>query len=274
MLLEGRAYGCVGYDTCDKWPSNFLDSDSFSTMKPLLPLLVLSSVNAVIGLVTFVTPQCTRTFTRRPSCQIYSITTGSSTESSASLEQNNYPIIDDPTKEAVKLFGRLAESQIMIDPTDGQCCYGGCHDCPYLLPDGGYAMDEQFADRPTWIPHYVLRFLGDEKEHETKWGNKLFSDMRLTLTKERFVDILTTKLEYATPAAVSSTLYSDDMPLLMEALDVEITDTATAEAFFDVMAEGKEKLSRNRMGVRIRELSGGEDGMTWTHFSVALGLSE
>jgi len=164
----------------------------------------------------------------------------------------------------------------MIDPTDGQCCYAGCRDCPYLLPDGGYAMDEQYADRPTWIPHYVLRFLGDEKEHETKWGNELFSDMRLALTKERFVDILTTKLEYATPAvAVGNAMGDDDgMPLWMEAFDAGITDTATAENFFDIMAEGKEKLSRNRMGVRIRELSGGEDGMTWDHFSVALGLSD
>ncbi len=29
-------------------------------------------------------------------------------------------------KEAVKLFGRLAEKYIMLDATGGMCCYSGC----------------------------------------------------------------------------------------------------------------------------------------------------
>ena len=32
----------------------------------------------------------------------------------------------DPTKEAVKLFGRLAEKYIMLDASGGMCCYSGC----------------------------------------------------------------------------------------------------------------------------------------------------
>jgi hypothetical protein len=29
-------------------------------------------------------------------------------------------------KEAVKLFGRLAEKYIMLDSSGGMCCYSGC----------------------------------------------------------------------------------------------------------------------------------------------------
>lgn len=52
----------------------------------------------------------------------------------------------------------------------------------------------------------------------------------------------------------------------------EIEDTTAAEHLFDILADGKEKLARHKMSVRLKELAGGEQGLTWPAFSAALGL--
>ena len=51
-------------------------------------------------------------------------------------------------KEAVKIFGRLAEKYIMLDDSGGLCCYSACSDCEFRLPGGGYRMADQSAARP------------------------------------------------------------------------------------------------------------------------------
>jgi len=46
-------------------------------------------------------------------------------EATATADDATADIKTDP-KEAVKLFGRLAEKYIMLDASAGMCCYSGC----------------------------------------------------------------------------------------------------------------------------------------------------
>jgi hypothetical protein len=47
--------------------------------------------------------------------------------------------------------------------------------------------------------------------------------------------------------------------------------TGAAEALFHLLAGGKEKLTKHRMGLTLKELSGGEQGVSWKHFADAVG---
>jgi hypothetical protein len=49
-----------------------------------------------------------------------------------------------------------------------------------------------------------------------------------------------------------------------------IDDTHAAEALFDVLSEGKDKLARHKMSLRIKGLAEGEEGLTWAKFHAAL----
>lgn len=101
-------------------------------------------------------------------------------------------------KDAVRLFGRLAEKYIMLDESGGMCCYSGCTDCEYRLPDGGYRMADQSAARPKWIPVYEERcFANQGKEHKAKWSTDIFTDGP-AVTKEEFVNAVA-EMSYAPP---------------------------------------------------------------------------
>lgn len=164
-------------------------------------------------------------------------------------------------KEAVKLFGRLAEKYIMLDESGGMCCYSGCKDCEFRLPDGGYRMADQSASRPKWIPVYEKRsFAGLDKEHQSKWSTEIFTNGP-AVTKEEFVSAIVS-MAYAPPLGGP----------FVGATAGGIEDTTTVEALFDILADGKEKLARHKMSVRLKELSSGEQGLTWPSFSSALGL--
>jgi hypothetical protein len=52
----------------------------------------------------------------------------------------------------------------------------------------------------------------------------------------------------------------------------QIEDMAAVEHLFDLLANGKEKLARHKMSLRLKELADGEQGLTWPAFSAALGL--
>jgi len=164
-------------------------------------------------------------------------------------------------KEAVKLFGRLAEKYIMLDESGGMCCYSACKDCEYRLPDGGYRMADQSASRPKWIPVYEERkFAGLDKEHKSKWSTEIFTEGP-AVTKEEFVKAIV-DMPYAPPLGGP----------FVGATASQIEDTTAAEALFDLLANGKEKLARHKMSVRLKEFSSGEQGLTWPAFSAALGL--
>lgn len=170
-------------------------------------------------------------------------------------------VIDDP-KEAVKLFGRLAEKYIMLDETAGLCCYSACADCEYRLPDGGYRMADQSAARPKWIPSYVSRTING-KEHTTKWSSELYNgeDGETALDRSTFCQRLV-KLAYAPPLGGP----------YVSASGATVEDWTAAQMLFDVLADGKEKLTKARMSMRFKQLAGGDEGMTWPKFQQALGL--
>mmetsp|Transcript_21571 Transcript_21571/g.26701 ORF Transcript_21571/g.26701 Transcript_21571/m.26701 type:complete len:222 (-) Transcript_21571:58-723(-) len=162
-------------------------------------------------------------------------------------------------KEAAKLFGRLAEKYIMLDSSGGLCCYSACSDCEFRNPEGGYIMADQSASRPKWIPCYETReFESMDKSHTTKWSSEIFKDGP-AVTKEQFIETIVS-LPYA--------------PILggpyVGASAATIEDTTAASALFDALAGEKEKLTRHRMGRRMREFSGGEEGLVWKAFIAAL----
>jgi len=164
-------------------------------------------------------------------------------------------------KEAVKLFGRLAEKYIMLDSSGGMCCYSACSDCEYRLPDGGYRMADQSASRPKWIPVYEhLKFEASGKEHVSKWSTEIFVDSPV-VTKEEFVNALTS-ITYAPPLGGP----------YVGASASSIEDNTLSERLFDVLVgdNNKDKLTRHRMHLSLKTLANGENGMTWPTFLKAL----
>ncbi|KAL7547313.1 hypothetical protein ACHAWF_010634 [Thalassiosira exigua] len=163
-------------------------------------------------------------------------------------------------KEAVKLFGRLAEKYIMLDASAGMCCYSACTDCEYREPGGGYRMADQSSARPKWIPCYDRReFESMGKEHTTKWSSEIFVDGP-AVTKEDFVERLT-GMDFAPPLGGP----------YVSASAAGIEDESAAATLFDLLAGEKEKLTRHRMGKEMKALADGEEGLTWTMFSAAMG---
>lgn len=160
-------------------------------------------------------------------------------------------------KEAVKVFGRLAEKYIALDATGGRCCYSACTDCEFRLPGGGYIMADQSASRPKWIPSYETRNTND-REHVTKWSSQLFVSGP-ALNRDEFVKGLAI-LEYVPPLGGP----------YVGASAGGMDDTSAAGRFFDVLANGKTKLTKHQMSVRIKELADGEEGLLWPAFQRAM----
>ena len=122
-------------------------------------------------------------------------------------------------------------------------------------------MADQSAARPKWIPAYVSRTING-KEHTTKWSSELFAPGETAVDQATFCDTLI-QLAYTAPlggpyVAASGAAVEDD--------------AAAAKVLFDVLADGKEKLTKARMSMRLKQLADGEEGMTWPKFQAALGL--
>jgi hypothetical protein len=162
-------------------------------------------------------------------------------------------------KEAVKVFGRLAEKYIALDSSGGMCCYSACTNCEFRLPGGGYVMADQSAARPKWIPHYESRN-SNNRDHTTKWSTGVFVQGP-SVSKDEFVRQVA-GLDYAPPLGGP----------YVGASTAKIDDTAVLEHLFDLLADGKTKLTRNRMSIRLKQLSNGEEGMTWQAFERVMGL--
>ena len=148
----------------------------------------------------------------------------------------------------------------MLDETAGMCCYSACSDCEYRLPDGGYRMADQSAARPKWIPSYVRRTVNG-KDHTTRWSSELFGEGVTAIDQTTFCDKLV-QMTYAPPLGGP----------YLAASGAAVEDPTTAELLFDILADGKEKLTKARMSMRLKQLAGGEEGMTWPKFQAALGL--
>jgi len=174
------------------------------------------------------------------------------------VSQSSVSVDFDP-KEIVKVFGRIADKYILLDSSGGMCCYSACTDCEFRLPDGGYRMADQTSSRPKWVCGYDERkFESSGKEHASKWGTDIFTSGP-AVTKDEFVCRLI-------DSKYNPTLGGP----FVSASSAKIDDAIVAETLFDLLAGDKEKLTKHRMGTRIKELAGGEEGMTWKHFSAAL----
>jgi hypothetical protein len=132
-------------------------------------------------------------------------------------------------------------------------------DCEFRLPGGGYRMADQSAARPKWIPVYDDRkFETLDKEHTTKWSSIIFSEGP-AVDKDTFVTKLT-EMDFAPPLGGP----------YMSASAASIEDTTAAATLFDILAGDKEKLTKHRMSTRLKEVSEGEEGVTWAMFERAL----
>jgi hypothetical protein len=162
-------------------------------------------------------------------------------------------------KEAVKIFGRLAEKYIMLDDSGGMCCYSACTDCEYRLPGGGYRMADQSSSRPKWIPSYSTRkFDSLNKEHTTMWSEQIFTNGP-AVGKDEFVERLI-GMKFTPPLGGP----------YLSASSGGITETELVEKVWDLFAGNKEKLTKFRMETRIKELAGGNEGLVWSDFMDAL----
>jgi hypothetical protein len=196
---------------------------------------------------------------RSPRSNVALHSTAEETESPVSAA---LPDIDLDPKEVVKVFGRLAEKYIMLDESAGMCCYSACRDCEFRLPEGGYRMPDQSASRPKWIPVYEKKiFKGQGKKQIAKWNTEIFGGDETSVTKEEFAKAVL-ELDFATPLGG---------PFVSKSAG-KTEDPTVAECLFDILADGKETLSRSEMGIGLKKLSSGEDGLTWPAFSAALGL--
>mmetsp|Transcript_7697 Transcript_7697/g.16062 ORF Transcript_7697/g.16062 Transcript_7697/m.16062 type:complete len:227 (-) Transcript_7697:259-939(-) len=224
-------------------------------MRSLLLLLSLAFQASSFGLQA---PLLTSRTNRAPALFSESPATSESETSDAAAAVELPPKVD--PKEAVKVFGRLAEKYIMLDASAGMCCYSACSDCEFRLPDGGYRMADQSAARPKWIPNYERRS-ANGKEHTTKWRSQLFAQGP-ALSEDAFCQALQA-LDYA------PTLGG---PFVAAKAGAEMADDTAARVFYQVLTNGKNVLTRNQMSVRIKQLSDGEEGMTWNSFERAMGL--
>jgi hypothetical protein len=132
-------------------------------------------------------------------------------------------------------------------------------DCEYREPGGGYRMSDQSSSRPKWIPAYEHRSFQSGKEHTTKWSTEIFTDGP-AVTKEQFVERVM-NMEFVPPLGGP----------YLAASAAAIEDETAAATLFDVLAAGKEKLTKHRMSTQMKDLAGGEEGFTWNQFSDALG---
>lgn len=183
-------------------------------------------------------------------------------------------------KEAVKVFGRLAEKYIMLDSSGGMCCFSACSDCEYRLPGGGYKMADQSAARPKWIPAYEERkFESSGKEHTSKWSQEIFGEGKTFVTREEFIEKLS-ELEYA--PALGGPFVAKTGADMMADVEANIAEASSIPnllfnllSFDEKTGEYKEKLTRHRMGMNLRDLAKeGEDFLTWPTFLASLESSK
>ena len=116
-------------------------------------------------------------------------------------------------------------------------------------------MADQSSARPKWIPSYDERvFESSGKEHTSKWSTEIFTTGP-AVTKEGFVSRLL-EMEFVPPLGGP----------YMSKSSAGIDDAVVAEHLFELLCDGKEKLTKHRMGTRIKELAGGEEGLVWGSF--------
>ncbi len=104
----------------------------------------------------------------------------------------------------------------------------------------------------------------------TEWQNIQVENIITDCTTCSIPRIAVTKEEF-----VSRLINMNFVPPLggpyMAASAAGIEDETAAATLFDILAGEKEKLTKHRMGLQIKSLANGEEGLTWAHFSTAMG---
>ena len=119
-------------------------------------------------------------------------------------------------------------------------------------------MAEQSSSRPKWIPSYDNRkFQASGKEHESKWSTEIFTTGP-AVSQQDFITGLT-QAKYYPPLGGP----------FVSASAAQNIDIALATRLFQMLAQGKEKLTKHKMGVRIKQLAKGDEGLTWNDFLLA-----
>lgn len=120
-------------------------------------------------------------------------------------------------------------------------------------------MADQSSSRPKWIPVYDNRnFETLGKSHESKWSQVIYAD-RVVVNEQEFVEALC-GMEFVTPLGG---------PYLSKSAGEQL-ETEAALALWQLLATGKEKLTKHSMSKRLQELAGGEQGLTWAMMEEAL----
>lgn len=120
-------------------------------------------------------------------------------------------------------------------------------------------MADQSSSRPKWIPVYEARkFEALEKEHVTKWSSHIFSEGP-AVDKATFLTKIA-EMDFVPPLGGP----------YLSASAGSMEDMKAAEALFDILAGAKEKLTRHRMSLGLKELADGEEGVTWGMFESAM----
>ncbi len=102
-------------------------------------------------------------------------TTASSTEAAAAPPPPPPPpLLED--ESVASLFGCLAESYALLDPSGGTCCRNSCSGCQFYNADDATFLVTEFSspdDSRAWIPSYSLNTIG-HLNHVSSWADVLF----------------------------------------------------------------------------------------------------
>jgi hypothetical protein len=125
-------------------------------------------------------------------------------------------------------------------------------------------MADQTSSRPKWIPVYETRTFEvlEGKTHTTKWSTELFTDGP-AIDQETFVRRLQS-MKFVPPLGG---------PYLSASAGDVLEDTVARE-FFSLLMVGskssKQVLTRHQMSTRLKQLSNGEEGVTWNMLETAM----
>lgn len=235
-------------------------------LRQFINICILAALANITSVQGFIIPTLASSVVRAKTSSSYATqlhsdsTVGTETPSTSSSTTPSPQTPIDP-KEAVKIFGRLAEKYILLDDSGGMCCYSACSDCEFRLPDGGYKMADQSAARPKWIPCYDERKFASAsagKEHVSNWSTGIFCTGP-SVTKGEFVERVK-GMSFAPPLGGP----------YVSASSAGIENDFVLEKLFHLLAGDKEKLTKFRMGKRIKELGNGSEGLVWSDFIAAL----
>lgn len=142
-----------------------------------------------------------------------------------------------------RIFGALAEDKVLIDVSQGKCCFSGCPGCDFYNDDGTYQYekfkaylddslthsknDSHLASLAAWIPAYSFRSVGGTEKHVAKWTRVLFPTVSdKFLCKDVFCQRLLDAIECLSSSSRPVIECEDAMLRPAKSFSVHVTDVA------------------------------------------------